>query len=43
MTTPQGFSGLDESYQLRASIAKPTPSARKKKEELQHIDEQNQV
>ncbi|KAJ3404732.1 hypothetical protein HDV05_006924, partial [Chytridiales sp. JEL 0842] len=43
MTTPQGFSGLDESYHLRPAIQKPTPSARKKKEELQQIEQQNQI
>ncbi|KAJ3393166.1 hypothetical protein HDU84_002513 [Entophlyctis sp. JEL0112] len=43
MSTVQGFSGLDSNYKLKFTAAMPTPSARKKREWLEQIDENNQT
>ena len=43
LSIPQGFSRLDTNYKVIGAIRRPTPSARKKKEELERIHEENQV
>ncbi|TPX74763.1 hypothetical protein CcCBS67573_g03956 [Chytriomyces confervae] len=43
MSAVQGFTGLDADNKVKVTAAKPTPSARKKKELLEQIDESNQM
>ncbi|KAJ3282942.1 hypothetical protein HDU79_009542, partial [Rhizoclosmatium sp. JEL0117] len=42
MSTVQGFSGLDADMKVKVTASMPTPSARKKKELLEQIEESNQ-
>ncbi|KAI8619474.1 hypothetical protein BC830DRAFT_769458 [Chytriomyces sp. MP71] len=43
MSVVQGFTGLDSDLKVKVTAARPTPSARKKKELLEQIDESNQI
>ncbi|KAI9341142.1 hypothetical protein BDR26DRAFT_934153 [Obelidium mucronatum] len=43
MSVVQGFSGLDADYKVKVTASMPTPSARKKKELLEQIEESNQI
>ncbi|KAJ3020375.1 UNVERIFIED_CONTAM: hypothetical protein HDU68_010220 [Siphonaria sp. JEL0065] len=43
MSVVQGFSGLDADLKVKVTAAMPTPSARKKKELLEQIEESNQI
>ncbi|KAJ3071704.1 hypothetical protein HDU98_004928 [Podochytrium sp. JEL0797] len=43
MSVVQGFSGLDADSRVKVTAAMPTPSARKKKELLEQIEDENQI
>ncbi|TPX63249.1 hypothetical protein SpCBS45565_g06798 [Spizellomyces sp. 'palustris'] len=41
MSAPQGFSNIDSHYRVKETLKKPHPGARKRQEELKHVDEAN--